>query len=386
MNKVHAIVALSLGILASSSGVLQVQAATYNFFVDFSTKEVADFTAYRQTFNEDTYNLDNYIVFSFQGTYRYDSCPTAFTQNITWNLIARKNATGAFNNVAQATLPDFVCTTTNTPYLVNLTYVLSPTLLESLVNDDADFIEFIPEIRIANSVATNGRTLFLLGYQFYFELAYDFNTTYLFNYFLSDTKYNGRAQSGATWTFAGTQQNFLNYVFTTAGADSYYIYNSPSSNIGLTRKKYAIDYNAEFFRGGNVGAAFRTAITGTDTALFTSSTGNAVLNHFYHYYYLNVSNIAQPIVNVPLINFTTQSCSGGFLDINVGCFINNALAYLTNTAPIISDATALINAGINFAGQTFGIIGAFTTNNMFGYLVLGGFGFIVIKSVFKNDK
>jgi hypothetical protein len=91
-------------------------------------------------------------------------------------------------------------------------------------------------------------------------------------------------------------------------------------------------------------------------------------------------------VTVPQFNFTYEVCSGGFLDINVGCFVNNALAYLTNDAPIISDATQLINAGISFVGQTFGVIGSFTTNNMFGYLVLGGFGFIVIKSLFKNDK
>jgi hypothetical protein len=106
----------------------------------------------------------------------------------------------------------------------------------------------------------------------------------------------------------------------------------------------------------------------------------------YNYYYLNSANLAQAIVNVPQISFTSQTCSGGFLDINVGCYVNNALAYLTNTAPVISDLTTIVNTGIEFAGQTFGVIGNFTTSNMFGYLILGGFGFIVVKWLFKDDK
>jgi hypothetical protein len=37
------------------------------------------------------------------------------------------------------------------------------------------------------------------------------------------------------------------------------------------------------------------------------------------------------------------------------------------------------------AGQTFGIIGSFTQNNMFGVLILAGFGFIAVRWLIKND-
>jgi hypothetical protein len=386
MNKVHALTALSLGILASSSGVLQVQAATYNFFVDFSTKEVADYTAYRQTFNDDTYNLNLNYNFEFFGEYSFDSCPTAFTMNMDWRLFVRIDS-GATILINSVLLPDFPCTTIPTYYETNIEGSLSSSYLDSLVDDDAKFLTFSPVMIFRQQAATNGRTLYLNNYSFYFDLTYDFGTTYLFNYFLSDQGYLGRTPFGS-WTFNIPSISYLNYVYTTAGNDFYYIRNTNTSSIGTTRKKYAVDYNAEFFRGQSVGAGFFVDMLGgsTDQLVLAGSGSDPSLTHAFRYYYLNVSNLAQPIVNVPLINFTTQSCSGGFLDINVGCFINNALAYLTNTAPIISDATQLINAGISFAGQTFGVIGAFTTNNMFGYLVLGGFGFIVIKSLFKNDK
>jgi hypothetical protein len=384
MNKVHALTALALGILASSSGVRQVQAATYNFSVDFDTKIVSDFTAFNQSFNINTYNLKIKAEVRFVGTYRYDSCPTAFTQNIEWYLFTTPS-TGSTNTLF-IPLPDFVCSTTNTTYIATASTFLPNNFIPMIMDDDSAYLDVSTSIIFRNSAAIANRTLSLLGYAFQVDLFYEFGTTYLFNFFLADLRFVQRNSTG-TWTFNGTQTNKLIYVYTTAGNDRYQINNSGSNLSGTTRTKYAVDYNSEFFRGQSVGLGYRTSITGTDTLVNASNgTSAAFLGHDSRYFYLNVSNLAQPIVNVPLINFTTQSCSGGFLDINVGCFINNGLAYLTNTAPIISDATALINAGISFAGQTFGVIGAFTTNNMFGYLVLGGFGFIVVKSLFKDDK
>jgi len=385
MNKIHALTALALGILASSSGKLQVQAATYNFFVDFSTKEVSDFTAFNKTFNGDTINLNSRINFIWTGSYRFDSCPTAFIQNANWAYQLRLNGTGSVLATETFALPDLPCTTTNTSYFSNHTSVNLPsTILDALVDDDANFIAIETIIILPGQSSSQGRTLSLLGYRFDFDISYDFGTTYLFNKFLSDQQFVSRVALGGTWTFASTRSVNLKYVYTTAGNDEYYINNSNVSNIGTTRKKYAVDFNNEFFRGESIGAQLSVGYTGTDQVVLFS--GTSLLAHNYNYYFLNAANLSQPIVTVPQFNFTYEVCSGGFLDINVGCFVNNALAYLTNDAPIISDATQLINAGISFVGQTFGVIGSFTTNNMFGYLVLGGFGFIVIKSLFKNDK
>jgi hypothetical protein len=383
MKRIKLLTALALGVVASSSGVLQVNAAIYNFSVDFSTKEVANFNDYKQSFNNDTYNLTLNTKFTFQGTYRFDSCPTNFTMDGQYYLFASVN-NGAFVLAGFADLPNFPCTTTNTSYIANLNINLSNTYLDLIVNDDVNFIRFYSQMLFAQSAATNGRTFYLLGYRFYFDLTYDFNTTYLFNYFLSDQNYDSRGTIG-TWTFGGTQRNRLMYVYTTAGNDTYYINNSNVTSIGTTRKKYAIDYNEEFFRGSSVGAGFDTNITGTDTVLLGASS-YSLLGHIYKYYYLNTANLAQAIVDAPVIGFTEEVCSGGFLDINVGCYVNNALAYIVNDAPVISDAFTLLNTGIELAAQTFGIIGNFSDDNVFGYLILVGFGFIAVKWFLKNDE
>jgi hypothetical protein len=384
MKRLKVLTALAMGIMASSSGVLQVKAADYNFSVDFSEKEVDNFDDYRQSFYTDTYNLDGVVNFNFIGSYRFDSCPTAFTLNANYFLFGRPNSTGSYVQIATGGLPDFVCTTTNTTYFAQISGAGIPAIYDAIVDDDADYFQFRSEIRLANSVATNGRTMSLLGYRFFLEYSYDFNTTYLFNYFLSDQRYEGRVSTGATFTFNGVQTNQLQYLYTTAGDDTYTIFNSNSSDIGTTRKKYAVDYNEEFFRGESVGAEFDTSIFGTDTILFTSSTGSASLIHTYFWYYLNVSNVAQQLVDAPIFEFEEEDC-GSFLALNVGCFINNAFAYITNDAPIVSDAFTLLNAGIEMAAQTFGIIGEFADDNVFGVLILAGFGFIAVKWFLKND-
>jgi hypothetical protein len=386
MKHLKILTTLALGVLASISGELQVQAVQYVSFVDFSTKEVANFTDYKQTFNEDTSNLNLQIHFNFNGTYKFDSCPTAFVVNIRYQLYARLNGTGEYTFVGEADLPDMPCTTIDDFYEIEHTHSLSSTFLDALVDDDASFIDFRASMLFVNSPQNNGRTLSLSLYQFYFDITYDFGTTYLFNYFLSDQQYVQRFNS-AGFTFNQTQSNYLNYVYTTAGNDEYKISNTNQSNIGTTRKKYAIDDNEEFFRGQSVGAGFTSVMVGgTPDTLVFASTGSRTLDHRYYYYYLNVANVAQAIVDAPLIEFTEENCSGGFLDINVGCYVNNAIAYLVNDAPVISDAFTLLNTGIELAAQTFGVIGAFSDDNVFGYLILVGFGFIAVKWFLKNDE
>jgi hypothetical protein len=386
MKHLKILTTLALGVLASSSGVLQVQAATYNFFVDFSTKEVADFTAYKQTFNEDTTNLNLEYNFRFTGDYYFDSCPTAFVMNMDWRLSARLIGSGGYTQLANLTLPDLTCQTFPTFYTASITGTLSSTYLDNLVNDDSTFIDFAQGMIFRESAPMNGRTLRLENYSFFFDITYDFGTTYLFNYFLSDQGF-----LSTNFSSFGTRNQstniYLGYVYTTAGNDFYYVRNTNNTSLGTTRKKYAVDYNEEFFRGNSVGAGFFSDYTGptADTILF-DGVGSTFYDHFYRYHYLNVANLAQSIVTAPLITFTEESCSGGFLDINVACYVNNAIAYLVNDAPVISDAFTLLNTGIELAAQAFGIIGSFSDDNVFGYLILVGFGFIAIKWFLKNDE
>jgi hypothetical protein len=385
MKRLKVLIALGMGIMASASGVVQVKAATYNFFVNFDDKEVDNFNDYRQSFSTDTYNLDATVNFYWQGTYRFDSCPTAFVADTAWSVRYRINGTGSFVQLGAVNLPNLPCTTTNINFgLVNVSIAVPGNLVELFIDDDTDFIEWQSRIIIAPNSDLNNRTLYLLGYRVYFDMTYDFNTTYLFNYFLSDQRYFSRSVNFLTATLNATQADRLTYVYTTAGDDEYYIYNSGGDPIGTTRKKYAIDYNEEFFRGESVGAGFTSAMTGTDEFLFPSTPASSSISFNYHYYYLNVSNVAQQLVNAPIFEFVEEDC-GSFLALNVGCFINNAFAYITNDAPIVSDAFTLLNAGIEMAAQTFGIIGEFADDNVFGVLILAGFGFIAVKWFLKND-
>ena len=385
MKYLKILTTLALGVLASSSGVVQVQAANIVFLEDFATKEVANFNDFKQTFSVDTYDLGATGIFTWEGSYKFDSCPTAFVVNAIWEGVYRINNTGTFYSNS-VTLPDLPCTTTFTPYVATASFVPNNLLVEAIINDDANYVRIFSQMLFDQTAATNGRVLTLRNYEIKFMLEYDFNTTYLFNYFLSDQNFVDRVVASASGSsLVATQGNYLNYVFTTAGNDTYFIVNSTAANIGTTRKKYAIDSDEQFFRGENVGAQFRTYYDGNDTITF-GSTGRINYSHRYNYFYLNVANVAQAIVDAPLITFTEESCSGGFLDINVACYVNNAIAYLVNDAPVISDAFTLLNTGIELAAQTFGIIGSFTDDNVFGYLILVGFGFIAVKWFLKNDE
>jgi hypothetical protein len=383
MKRIKLLTALALGVVASSSGIMQVEAAAYAFFVNFNEKEVVNFNDFKQTFNGNTSNLNLEYNFYFNGDYYFDSCPTAFTMNMDWRLVVRADL-GESVQVANSNMPSFPCRTSRTSYNAEISGSLSSLYLDTLVDDDTSFTDFTSSMIIRESSATNGRTLYLIDYTFYFDLTYDFGTTYLFNYFLSDQSFNSRSASG--FVFNQTQNNYLSYVYTTAGNDTYTIYNNAQGNIGTTRKKYAIDYNEEFFRGQSVGAGFSTVYFGATPDRFLSDgVGSVFYSHVYRYHYLNVANLAQAIVDAPLFEFEEEDC-GSFLALNVGCFINNAFAYITNDAPIVSDAFTLLNTGIELAAQTFGIIGNFSDDNVFGYLILVGFGFIAVKWFLKNDE
>ena len=379
--KLNLLIALSFGIMASSSGVVQVKAANYFFNVDFSTKEVDNFSAFRQSFNEDTNNLDSNITFLFGGVYRFDSCPTLFVLNMEYRIFYRINGVGTEFLLGSVSLPDFICSETNTRYDAEVSVPLNETILDLIVDDDANFVRFVGNMRFNYSAPILNRTITLENYEYYFELSYNFNTTYLFNYFLTDQRFVLRS---SPFSLPDLTKQSLGYVFTTAGNDRYQINNTTSgTNIGTTRKKYAVNYNQEFFRGNSVGALFTTDNQGESTYTF-STTANINYSNAYEWHFLNVSNFSQELVDAPIFEFEEEDC-GSFLALNVGCFINNAFAYITNDAPIVSDAFTLLNAGIEMAAQTFGIIGSFADDNVFGVLILAGFGFIAVKWFLKND-
>jgi hypothetical protein len=166
MKRLKILTLLAIGIMASSSGAIQTEAALFNYFVDFSTKEVANFSAYKQSFNVDTYNLDTEVNFEWAGNYRFDTCPTAFVSNASWSIQYRINASGGYFTLATVALPDFACTTTLTPYFAEATAIMPAVIVQAIMNDDANFVHFRSRIEFLNSSATLARTLTLNNYYF----------------------------------------------------------------------------------------------------------------------------------------------------------------------------------------------------------------------------
>lgn len=389
MKRLKLLTALAMGVIASSSGMIQTQAALYTFNVDFGTKSVANFNDYTQTFSTDTYNLSTKLITRFSGTYFFDSCPAGTNSlNMQYRSFMRLNGAGTSLNTTTNELPNFLCTTTPTAYVSEIESVIPSSIVGALMQDDANFGSFFAEYSFVFSSPLRYRVLNLVNFRSEYTIEYDFNTTYLFNYFLSDTKFNSNSRTGS-WLLRSNPRTTVDYVYTTAGNDEYRLVNSDfTANLGTTRTKYAIDYNQEFFRGSSVGARISRRYE-TDapynTDQYTLDLTNVWIDR-YDYYFLNTANLAQAIVDAPIISFTEEDCSGGFLDVNVGCYVNNAFAYIVNDAPVISDAFTLLNTGIELAAQTFGVIGNFSDDNVFGYLILIGFGFIAVKWFLKNDE
>jgi hypothetical protein len=370
---------VGVGVMASGSGALQVGAANYFYYEDFATKEVANYDDFKQSYNSDTDNLSGYVQYSFSGNYSFDSCSGGFTGlDAQWYILADTSG----SNVQlgdRENLPDFTCTTGMTFYRAVVRRDLTPTIIDSIMNDDAAGTIFRGVIRLGSAAAAVGKTMYLQNAYAYLEIGYEFDTTYLFNYILSDQKFDGFANDGFT---GATGRTTVQYVYTTAGNDTYYIINTNTSDIGTTRKKYAVNTDDVFFRGESVGSRMYYTRTGVDSFYFASAQ-TKFLQHFWNFSYLNSSNYQQPIDNVPEFEYEYEDC--GWNAFNIPCFVNNGIAYVVNDAPVISDAFTLLNAGMKLGGQAFSIIGQFTDNNLFGVLVLGGLGITAVRWFLKQD-
>ena len=372
---------VAVGVWASASGSIQVQAADIVFDVDFDDKIVANFDDYTQTFLNSTSDLDNIIDYTIQASYFMNNCTNNAATDLQLQLTYRLNGLTPGFSGGIIELPDLTCSTTEASYFIGGSFSVPDEHIQYIINDDADFIQFRPNITFARSTPLNGRVITFTGINVLYTVNYEFNTTYLFNYFLSDTDYVATSLSAGI-TGAATIINNFDYVMTTAGNDNYFLLNTSTTDYGTGRNKFAVDYNEEYFRGDSVGARYKTRIE--DLVVTISSSAVRFIIPQYNYYYLNVSNKEQNIADVPTFEFETEDC-GSFLALNVPCFINNGLAYIVNDAPVISDAFTLLNAGMRLGGQAFGIIGNFNTDNLFGVMILGGLGITAVRWFLKND-
>jgi hypothetical protein len=369
---------VAVGVWASASGSIQVDATSYAFFVDFSTKEVADFDDYRQNFSATTNDLGNNLQYTLNTFYNMSSCTPNLVQNVRLEVRYQLNGTGtAFGENIE--LPDMNCTTFVAFYQITGSITIPTEHLAYILDDDANYLSFRPTFLFYNNAASAGRVITLTDFQFVLTTNYDFNTTYLFNYFLSDAQLAGVSFYNAIES--GTRITDFDYVMTTAGNDTYFLINSATTNYGTTRTKWAIDYEEEYFRGDSIGSRYK--LIQPNISITNVTTDIAFVQMRFNYYYLNAANKNQDIANVSTFEFEEEDC--GWDAFNIPCFINNGLAYIVNDAPVISDAFTLLNAGMRLGGQAFGIIGNFNTDNLFGVMILGGLGITAVRWFLKND-
>lgn len=361
--------------IASSPELRTVSAVNYNYNIDFSTKEVANFTSYKQMFSTSTYNLTNQAVFKITTDYKFDACPTTFTVDMAMQVIyAINGANDFYNDVVE--LPDLTCSTTYKTYNIQFTQALASQYLSPYINDDTNYMRFRPYLVIRANANTNGRLMTFKNPFFVYRLEYDFNTTYMFNNFLSDLKFGGTSLSGSTWNDTTTTFVGIEYLYSTIGNDTYTVFNTASTSIGTTRKKYAINVPDTWFRGKKIGVQFNMIKYG-ELKLTMGGTGNAGIFSTYDYYYLNAANSQKAIINGPVFNYTYQDC--GWNVFNIPCFLNNGVAWLTNDAPLISDVIDVLNPAISIVSQAFGTIGNLNSGNLIGFLILVGFGVLVVR-------
>jgi hypothetical protein len=373
---------VSLGVFASGSGMLQVSAADFIFDVNFDDKIVSNFDDFTQTFIDTTSDLDNIVSITVQMQYFMDASAVTTPTDMQLNFNYRLTPSGTTFQAAFAALPDLNYSTTSASYFITVEASFPKEIINRIINDDGSIIAFRPQLVFGRSAPMTGRVINIENLNFLFTVNYDFNTTYLFNYFLSDTQYSSLVFAGTGWSGTAAVANYFDYVMTTAGNDNYFLLNTSTTNYGSTRNKFAVDYNEEYFRGNSVGARHKTEI-GTGYSLTVNAAVSNAITVVYNYYYLNVSNKKQNIANVPTFEFEQEDC--GWDAFNIPCFINNGLAYLVNDAPVISDAFTLLNAGMRLGGQAFGIIGNFSTDNVFGVMILGGLGITAVRWFLKND-
>jgi hypothetical protein len=388
MNKLNILAATFIAASLTIKSNLNTQAETFNYFIDFATKEVANFNDYEQLFFSYTSGYYNHVRVIMSGSASLSgSC--ASVPQYPLDLELRYNLNGGSASTIFTKAYDHPCSNTATPFVVDsgyLRFIDIPVsqLVSYVINDDNDFITWMPRLKTIDFSLLSGRTLTISNISFQIEYQIIYDTIYLFNTFVSDTKYNGRNSSGWTSSFYTAGVN-VDYIYGTNinTSRTYQVNNTNDANIGTTRKKYAVNVPSVSFIGNIIGIK---NVNNSVSSLFRNMTGggsNFFIEDNFRFYYLNGASAQVPITSVPQFNFEYQEC-GGFLGIDIPCMLNNAMAWLTNDAPIISDAFTLLNTGINLAAQGIGVIGNFiASSNIVVWIIVLGFGIIAVRWFLK---
>jgi hypothetical protein len=367
----------------------EVTSTSYN--VNFANYEVANFDNYYEVFSEGVVGQYSYVYVDGGFQFSFNTCVglTSFTGEVQ----LRYSLNGIGNSLLKAIPFTLLCGTSLNDHYFTSDFInlvdFDPLIVDYIYeNETNNRVDFLTRIVINQSVGMNGKVLTIKDFTFDLTYAVAFNTNYLFNTFMSRTQYNGLSStSGWSITTDDTKVN-LNYLFSeTIATETFYgVFNTNQNDIGTTEKLYAVQVDNVNFIGDRIGANLRN---NHDLLMSRTmgSTGTSTITHTQRVYYLNAAAQQQDIVEVPEFLVSYQDC-GDLFALNVPCYLNNALAWVVNDAPIISPAINFIYNGIDFMAQGLGIFSVFIDDglNIFTWFIVGGFGIIVLKWIIKQDE
>lgn len=380
-----------LGSLFTNKTFINVDATSQviTYEADFVDFEVANFLDYNQIFNSFTSGQYNEINASVNVGYFMNTNNPAV--NLTCNLILRYALNGGAQTTIYTSPAELVPPTTaqnffNIDFNLKNLDLINANILPYIINNDNNYVNFYMRLQFNQNASTNGYVLTINKFEPLIEYAINYDTIYLFNNFLSHTKYNGLTTTGFS---VGTTTNNVKLDFIYANTiltNQYYgVFNTSELDAGLLEKRYAVNIPNVNFIGDRIGAQISNNLTGTITRTLTGS-GTALLTQDFRIYYLNggAQTITPPAL--PLFNLDYLDC-GSLLALNVGCYLNNALAWVVNDAPIISEGLTLVNQGIEFIGLGLYQLQLFEPSySVVLWVLVGGLGLLALRWALKNDE
>jgi hypothetical protein len=356
-----------------------------NYSVSYLDYEVSNFTNFPKLFHNYTIGARTFLDVSIIIEYSMSSVPQP-TFPVVFEIRTSVDG-GAQSTIFTSFFSITGTTSSNAAQRAETISITDPIVLDKIINE-AGRGDLIGRLGLINTAAWAGVNVDITNFQIEWQFQFLYDTIYLFTTFLADVQSRLITTTGYTTITSLLSQIGVLFIYsnTITNTTFYRINNDDvSGSIGGTRKKYALSVPNAQFAGNQIGIKFRSNYSNGLIRRTISGSSVSYIGDTLRLYYLNASSPQLPISNVPVLTATYIDC-GGLLSLNVGCYLNNALAWVLNDAPLISDAIPIVNGGMNFIGQGLGFVGSFVSGtNLITWLIVAGSGIIIVGWILKND-
>jgi len=367
-------------------------AYTYNdHYIDFTTKEVTDFSNFDIVLNKDTYNMNAYgnAFFGFQ--YKASSCPTnTFSINL--------SAFMYYNGVSQGRILNdniyLTCSTSYNQYSYNNDYTLTAAqkalIKQVLAEDNDNNIRLLLYYTHYNTMDPlfQGVTFNFRDMEFGQSIYYEFNTTYYFTHLLLDVNANYLSSASFVLNSDGTEDARARLLVAYDNS----IYNrwwndDPINSTTRGRKKYAVDDNGERITAYGIGVGTETNSPYDAGYYIKSSSASAQIQFSTTIYTLNYASSQATFPGASTsANWNYTTCDAW----DIPCHLGNALVYMAKDMPLTSDIFSIGEAGYNFIGNSLYAFstmlgvditseGVIISGSWIAILIATALGFMIVK-------